>query len=74
MMKDFKTATDVTETKSSTLKIQLLHTMLHENSLRELFVLASQVGITTNGRLKLIDEDLLGYFVSSTHSTSRNAT
>ena len=73
-MKDFKTATDVTETKSSTLKIQLLHTMLHENSLRELFVLASQVGITTNGRLKLIDEDLLGYFVSSTHSTSRNAT
>ena len=59
MMKDFKKATDRMGTTSATGKIQLLCTILRREALQELYILAIQVGSTTNGNIKLIKEDLL---------------
>ena len=59
MTKDFKNATDGTGTTSATGRIQFLRTMLRGEALREFDVISSQVGITTNGNLKLIKEGLL---------------
>ena len=73
MMKYFKSATDGTETTSATGKIDLLHTMLHGETLRGFDVLAGQVESTTNGHLKLIKEGLLAYFLPSMHLTIRKA-
>ena len=60
-MKYFKTATDGTETTSTTRKIQFLLTMLCGEALREFDVLKSKFGSTTNVHIKLIKEGLLGY-------------
>ena len=53
-IKDFKTETDWTGTTSTARKIQFLRAMLCGEDLREFYILASQVGSTTNGHLKLI--------------------
>ena len=60
-MKYFKTATDGTRTTSATKNIQFLR-MLRRESLREIDIIASQFGSTTNGYLNLIKEGLLSYF------------
>ena len=62
MVKDFKTATDVTGTMSTTGKIQFLGTILRREALGEFDVLAGQVGSTTNGDFKLIKEVLPSFF------------
>ena len=59
-MKYFKTTTDGTGTTYATVKIQFLRIMLYYDAPRELDVLASQVGSTTNGHIKLIKDGLLG--------------
>ena len=61
-MKYFKTTTDGTRTTSATENIQFLRMMLHGESLREIDIIASQFGSTTNGYLNLIKEGLLNYF------------
>ena len=62
IMKELDTTTDGKGTTPATGKIKFLHTMLQGEALREFDVIASQVGSTTNGHLKLIKECLISYF------------
>ena len=70
-MKYFKTTTDGTRTTSATENIQFLRMMLHGESLREIDIIASQFGSTTNGYLNLIKEGLLSYSppINASHGT-----
>ena len=61
-MKYFKTITDGTRTMSAAGKPQFLCTMLRGKSPIKIGILASQVGSTTNGRIKLFKESLIVYF------------
>ena len=59
--------------KNLTGKTHFLNNMLRGEALTEFEFLVIQVGITTNGHLKLIKEVLLGYFTPPMKLTSRNS-